>query len=276
MDAVAGDAAAARRAGDRAAQLTEEEAQEAAGGRDKQIAELSEPQPAPMVDFSLFFEDWREVDGVKFPHKMRRASEGTTNEEWTVNKVKVNPKIDAKKFAVETAERRGVHVIRKLISSSCADRWLARRRAVHRPLGPAARRLRRLRIVVKDPSGAVIPGALVQVKGAEDRTAAVTRTDIASDGQGVATVDRADARALRARGQLSRVRDADHPGRPRPRRRQPARRDAGDPEARRDRVGRPRQGDGRLRSEQRSVQHRAVEGPDRRAAGRSRTKWSGC
>ena len=44
-----------------------------------------------------------------------------------------------------------------------------------------------LRIVVKDPSGAVIPGALVQVKGAEERTAAVTRTDIASDGQGVAT-----------------------------------------------------------------------------------------
>ena len=44
-----------------------------------------------------------------------------------------------------------------------------------------------LRIVVKDPSGAVIPGALVQVKGAEERTAAMTRTDIASDGQGVAT-----------------------------------------------------------------------------------------
>ncbi len=43
-----------------------------------------------------------------------------------------------------------------------------------------------LRIVVKDPSGAVIPGALVQVKGAEERTAAVTRTDVPSDAQGVA------------------------------------------------------------------------------------------
>ena len=52
-------------------------------------------------------------------------------------------------------------------------------------MGPADRGS--LRIVVKDPSGAVIPGALVQVKGAEERTAAVTRTDIASDGQGVAT-----------------------------------------------------------------------------------------
>ena len=43
-----------------------------------------------------------------------------------------------------------------------------------------------LRVVVKDPSGAVIPGAIVQVKGAEERTAAVTRNDLASDGQGIA------------------------------------------------------------------------------------------
>ena len=43
-----------------------------------------------------------------------------------------------------------------------------------------------LRVVVKDPSGAVIPGAMVQIKGTEERTAAVTRADLASDGQGVA------------------------------------------------------------------------------------------
>lgn len=44
-----------------------------------------------------------------------------------------------------------------------------------------------LRIVVKDPSGAVIPGALVHVTGAEERTAAVRRTDVPSNGQGVVT-----------------------------------------------------------------------------------------
>ena len=59
-------------------------------------------QPAPLVDFSLFFEEWREVDGVNFPHVLRRASEGTTTEEWKINKVKVNPKIDAKKFVADT------------------------------------------------------------------------------------------------------------------------------------------------------------------------------
>ena len=48
-------------------------------------------QPPAMVEFTLFFDDWREVGGIKFPHKIRRASAGTTNEEWTVGKVKVNP-----------------------------------------------------------------------------------------------------------------------------------------------------------------------------------------
>ncbi|HJR61765.1 MAG TPA: carboxypeptidase-like regulatory domain-containing protein [Vicinamibacterales bacterium] len=47
----------------------------------------------------------------------------------------------------------------------------------------------RLQVVVKDPSGAVIPGAIVQVKGAEERTASVVRGDIASDGQGVARAE---------------------------------------------------------------------------------------
>jgi hypothetical protein len=71
---------------------------------DKRAAELKAAmsQPQPLVDITLFFDDWREVDGVKFPHTVRRASEGNTTEEWSVGKVKVNPKIDAKKFAVRT------------------------------------------------------------------------------------------------------------------------------------------------------------------------------
>ena len=46
-----------------------------------------------------------------------------------------------------------------------------------------------LRVNVKDPSGAVVPGALVQVRGVEERTASVVRTDIPSDGQGVAIIE---------------------------------------------------------------------------------------
>jgi hypothetical protein len=46
-----------------------------------------------------------------------------------------------------------------------------------------------LRIVVKDPSGAVIPGALLQVRGTDERTTAVTRQDVPSDPQGIAILN---------------------------------------------------------------------------------------
>jgi hypothetical protein len=47
---------------------------------------------------TLFFEDWRAVGGVQSPHKIRRAAAGTTHEEWTVNRARINPKIDPKRF----------------------------------------------------------------------------------------------------------------------------------------------------------------------------------
>jgi hypothetical protein len=58
-------------------------------------------QAPEMADYTVYFEDWRDADGVKFPFKMRRATGGDTTEEWSVSKVRLNPKIDAKKFAVE-------------------------------------------------------------------------------------------------------------------------------------------------------------------------------
>lgn len=58
-------------------------------------------QPPVMVEYAIYFDDWRNEDGIKFPHGLRRASGGTTTEEWTVSKVKVNPKIDPKKFESE-------------------------------------------------------------------------------------------------------------------------------------------------------------------------------
>jgi hypothetical protein len=46
-----------------------------------------------------------------------------------------------------------------------------------------------LRITVRDQSGAVIPGAIVRVKGAEQRTASIARGDLVSDGRGVAVAE---------------------------------------------------------------------------------------
>ena len=67
----------------------------------KQVQEMQK-QPPVTVDYTVFFDDWRDADGVKFPFKMRRAMGSETTEEWTVSKVKVNPKIDPKRFAGES------------------------------------------------------------------------------------------------------------------------------------------------------------------------------
>ena len=98
-----GGPAGARTAPTDGRQLTEEETKKLKESREKQIADIKSAGEQPLVDLSLFFEDWRDADGIKFPHVIRRASESTTNEEWKVNKVKVNPKIDAKKFAVHSS-----------------------------------------------------------------------------------------------------------------------------------------------------------------------------
>jgi hypothetical protein len=69
----------------------------------KQLQDLQN-QPPAMADYTLYFDDWRSVDGVKFPFKLRRAMGGDTTEEWTVSKVRINPKIDAKKFSVDESK----------------------------------------------------------------------------------------------------------------------------------------------------------------------------
>ncbi len=77
-----------------------EERQRIEADAQRQLAQ-TQAQPPAMTEYTLFFDDWREEDGIKFPHALRRASAGTTVEEWTINKVRVNPKIDPKKFDSE-------------------------------------------------------------------------------------------------------------------------------------------------------------------------------
>jgi hypothetical protein len=81
--------------------MTEEQRKKAQADAEKQIQEMQKT-PQSMVDYVIYFEEWKTVDGIKFPFKMRRAMSGTTTEEWTVSKVKVNPNVDAKRFAGES------------------------------------------------------------------------------------------------------------------------------------------------------------------------------
>jgi hypothetical protein len=57
----------------------------------------SMPPPAPSA-VSLYLGDYKKVDGVMFPHRLAYAIEGKTVEEWTIEKLKVNPSIKADLF----------------------------------------------------------------------------------------------------------------------------------------------------------------------------------
>jgi hypothetical protein len=55
--------------------------------------------PAP-VENRLYFADYRDVDGMQFPFRLRRAVGADTIEETIFDRYKVNAKIDPKKFEV--------------------------------------------------------------------------------------------------------------------------------------------------------------------------------
>jgi hypothetical protein len=54
--------------------------------------------PAPVQENRIYFADYREVDGVKFPFRLRRALGQDTVEETTFDRFRINTKIDPKKF----------------------------------------------------------------------------------------------------------------------------------------------------------------------------------
>jgi hypothetical protein len=57
----------------------------------------SMPPPAPST-VSLYLADFKKVDGVMLPHRLTQAIDGKTVEEWTIEKVKVNPAVKADLF----------------------------------------------------------------------------------------------------------------------------------------------------------------------------------
>jgi hypothetical protein len=56
--------------------------------------------PTAPAESRLYFADYREVDGMQFPFRLRRAVGPDTIEETTFDRFKVNAKIDHRKFDV--------------------------------------------------------------------------------------------------------------------------------------------------------------------------------
>lgn len=53
-----------------------------------------------MVEYRVYYSNFRAVGGLKLPHTLQRSVAGKPTEEMTFDSIKVNPKIDSKKFEV--------------------------------------------------------------------------------------------------------------------------------------------------------------------------------
>jgi hypothetical protein len=50
------------------------------------------------VEYRIYYADYRDIDGIKFPFRLQRSIDGKPSEQVTFEKVKINGKIDPKKF----------------------------------------------------------------------------------------------------------------------------------------------------------------------------------
>ncbi|MET0212797.1 MAG: hypothetical protein ABW292_07340 [Vicinamibacterales bacterium] len=66
---------------------------------DKQIKD-AEATPPKLVEYRLFFSDYRKVDGVSLPHRIARGLGAKTIEEWDITSYQVNPSFKADRFNV--------------------------------------------------------------------------------------------------------------------------------------------------------------------------------
>jgi hypothetical protein len=72
---------------------------EGRGRGDAPVAEGRGAPPAP-VEYRIYYADYREVDGLQWPFRLRRATGPDTTEETIFDRFKINTKIDPKKFEV--------------------------------------------------------------------------------------------------------------------------------------------------------------------------------
>jgi len=64
------------------------------------VAELRQRSQATPVEYRVYYADYRDVNGVKLPFRLRRAIGVDTTEETTFDRFRINTAIDPRKFAV--------------------------------------------------------------------------------------------------------------------------------------------------------------------------------
>jgi hypothetical protein len=77
---------------------TPEELEKLKQQADQQMKELEAKRRT--VEFRVYYADYQAVDGVMLPHRIQSSVDGKPTEEITFEKVKVNQKIDPKRFTI--------------------------------------------------------------------------------------------------------------------------------------------------------------------------------
>jgi hypothetical protein len=63
-----------------------------------QVAPVAPVAPAAPAEQRLFFADYKDVDGLKLPFRIRRAAGADTTEETTFDRYRINAKVDPRRF----------------------------------------------------------------------------------------------------------------------------------------------------------------------------------
>jgi hypothetical protein len=75
---------------------------DAAAERDRRESERrqAEAMPQKLVEYRLFFSDYRDVGSLMLPHRIARGTAAKTTEEWEIKSYKINPSLKADRFKV--------------------------------------------------------------------------------------------------------------------------------------------------------------------------------
>ena len=65
-----------------------------------QLVKEAQAAPAKLIEYRMFFADFREVNGLVLPHHIASGTASKTTEEWEIKSYKVNPAIKADRFKV--------------------------------------------------------------------------------------------------------------------------------------------------------------------------------
>jgi hypothetical protein len=66
--------------------------------KDLEVRRKEAEAKARTVEYRVYYSDFKTVGGVQWPHRIQRSIDGKPTEEMIFDTIKVNPKIDAKKF----------------------------------------------------------------------------------------------------------------------------------------------------------------------------------